>query len=124
MINAGGNLEEPPFIYLFRGGKYWTFDNKPKKNKPIGDLVEGAKPAKIKWPGIRFPGAFGSNNENPIMVYNNTWSQWLPNDDNDIDEEPIIEVEDSPGVGVILPHNRVAIVIKDQVIYSLNQMII
>jgi len=115
-IVAGGDV--PPFIFVFRGGKYWKFDNKPEKNKPFGSLIEGALPAKSKWPGIRFPGAFGKNKDRPIMVYNRTWSQWLPNGDNDIDDESIIEIaEDTPGTGVVLPNNRIAIVIKDQVIY-------
>jgi hypothetical protein len=25
-----------PFIIIFRGGKYWQFDNKPEEGKPFG----------------------------------------------------------------------------------------
>jgi hypothetical protein len=104
------------FILVFRGGKYWHFNNKPEENKPFGDLVTGAIPANTKWPGIHFPGGIGKNKDNLINVYDKTWSQWLPNGDIVNDEEAIKEVEDSPGTAVVLPNNRIAIVIKDQVL--------
>ncbi len=113
-VNAGGNYMD--FILVFRGGKYWHFNNKPEKNKPFGDLVTGAIPANTKWPGIHFPGGIGKNKDNLFNIYDKTWSQWLPNGDIDNDEEAIKEVEDSPGTAVVLPNNRIAIIIKDQVL--------
>ena len=84
-------------------------------DKPFGNLVDGAKPAKNNWPGICFPGGFGHNGDKPVMVYNNTYSQWLPNGETDIIEEPILQLDDSPGAAIPLPNNRIAVVIKDDV---------
>ncbi len=66
------------FIYVFRGGKYWKFNNKPKPNEPFGDLVDGGVLAKNKWPGIRFPGGAAFDGNKLIMVYKNKWSRWRP----------------------------------------------
>jgi hypothetical protein len=68
-----------PSIYVFRGGKYWKFNNKPAPTKPFGDLVEGAKSAEDKWPGIHIPGGAGFENSNFIMIYKTRWSRWTPN---------------------------------------------
>lgn len=114
-INAGGNNAFT--IEVFRGGKKWEFDNKPEPKKPFGNLLSAAVPAKKVWKGIKFPGGFGHNNEKPVMVYNNTWSQWLNNGDPDINEDPILDMDDSPGVAVLLPFDRVAVVVKDKVWY-------
>ena len=61
---------------MFRGGKYWQFDNKPKPDKPFGELVDGAKPAKDKWKAIHFPCGVCTINENMIVVYKNIWSKY------------------------------------------------
>lgn len=73
-IIAGTNY--PPFVYVFRDGKYWIFDNIPKKDKPIGEVVEGGKEAKIKWPGIHFPGGVIYNKFKFIVIYETKWSRW------------------------------------------------
>ncbi len=97
---------------MARGGKFWRFDNKPKPKKPFGDLVDGAQQAKGKLPGIHFPGAFGNNNKNFMMIYKNKWSQWLPNGFNDVVDEPIVtkeeEIPDKPEIsdsdsGALIP---------------------
>lgn len=82
-INAGGNY--PPHIFVFRGGKYWEFDNIPKPGKPFGELVKGQKKAAEKWPNIHFPGGAAplipdKNPDKPhfVMVYKNKWSRWTP----------------------------------------------
>jgi hypothetical protein len=62
---------------MFRGGKQWKFDNKPKPNKPFGELIDGGKPAKINWPGIHFPGGTGSLNRKFIIIYRKKWSLWV-----------------------------------------------
>ncbi len=59
--------------------------------KPLGNLVEGAIQAKDKWPGIHFPGGVGNNLDNFIIIYDNKWSQWLPNGTIDVEEESIVE---------------------------------
>jgi hypothetical protein len=86
------------FIFAFRGGKYWQFDNKPKLKKPLGNLIEGGSLAKNKWPGIHFSGAIGNKSDNFIIVYKDKWIQWLPNGKIDIEEgsieEKVIEITD------------------------------
>lgn len=79
-ITAGSNYLN--FIFVFRGGKYWKFDNKPKPNKPFGELVDGGIPAKNKWPGIHFPGGAGAEKSNFIMIYESKWSRWKHNQNN------------------------------------------
>jgi hypothetical protein len=111
-----------PFIIIFRGGKYWQFDNKPEEGKPFGTLVTGGTLARIKWPAIRFPGGVGNNKDKFIVIYDKTWSQWFPNGDLEFDQQPIVENEDSPGTAVVLPDNRIAIVIKDEVILFLKKI--
>jgi hypothetical protein len=97
-IIAGGNYLT--FIFVFRGGKYWQFDNKPKLKKPLGNLIEGGSMAKNRWPGIHFPGAIGNNGDNFIIVYKEKWIQWLPNGEIDVEEgsigEKVIEIPDEP----------------------------
>ena len=73
-ISSGGSGLEG--IYLFRGGKYWLFDNKPKPNKPFGDLLKGSKPANGKWPGIHFPGGVCVLGKDLILVYKNLWNKF------------------------------------------------
>ena len=76
-INAGTNFD--PIIIVFRGGKYWKFDNKPEAGKPFGNLVEGQVPAKLDYPGIYFPGGAGLQKPDKfLMVYKNKWSRWKP----------------------------------------------
>jgi hypothetical protein len=78
-INAGANV--PPIIMFFRGGKYWKFDDKPKPNKPFGNLIEGQVPANLDYPGIHFPGGAGHQKPDKfIMVYKDKWSRWKPTD--------------------------------------------
>lgn len=112
-INAGGNY--PPLIVVFKGGKLYKFNNRPKPNKPFGDLVEGPVPAKSKYPGIHPPGAVGHNENNFLIVYRKHWSQWLPNGFNDILDEPIITKEfeipdqletDLEDAGALIPTNE------------------
>jgi hypothetical protein len=97
-VSAGGNYKTD--IFVFRGGKYWQFDNKPKRKKPLGSLVEGAVLAKNKWPGIHFPGGIGNNGDNFIIIYANKWSEWTPDGQKIVDEEDIkekkIEIPDEP----------------------------
>lgn len=131
---------------VFRDGKRWIFDNKPSKNKPLGDLIDGGLAAKSKWKGIHFPGAAQQHHHYFIMVYKNRWSRWRvsdeqtsdtstpPTDDeqkedmrrgkkfdanyiDDIIDEPIIE-EGRLGTAVVLQEHRVAIVIQNQVNFS------
>ncbi|CAG2108645.1 unnamed protein product, partial [Medioppia subpectinata] len=73
-ISAGTNFS--PFVYVFRGGKYWKFNNRPKKNKPFGDIVDGGKLAAEKWPDIHFPGGAGYRKSAFVMVYRDKWSLW------------------------------------------------
>jgi len=84
-IISGSNY--PPDIYVFRGEKYWKFDNEPKPNKPFGELVEGEVPAKTKWPSIHFPGGAGYQKLNFIMIYKTQWSRWRPNKNSKSDGE-------------------------------------
>ena len=100
---------------MFRGGKIWKFNNRPKPNKPFGDLVEGGQLAKNKYPGIHTPGAVGHNGPKFLIVYKDKWSQWLPNGINDLLDEPIItkefEIPDEPefnpeDAGALIPTNE------------------
>ena len=74
VIKAGGNHNG--LIYVFRGGKQWKFDNKPKDDKPFGELISGAYKAKNNWSDIHFPGGVGEYDNNFIMVYKKKWSKW------------------------------------------------
>lgn len=106
-------------IYIFRGGKYWLFDNKPIDDKPFGDLIEGAIQAKKKWPQIRFPGGTSYYDSDFIIIYKNEWSRWRPNAansdnqqfDEEINQEFVIEVEedldgDSRAMIIVENHER------------------
>ena len=89
-ISSGTNLS--PYIYVFRGGKYWKFNNRPKSGQPLGDCVEGGKPAKQKWPGIRFPGGASYKKTSLVMVYKKKWSLWGPEKDSkNIIDKKIVE---------------------------------
>jgi hypothetical protein len=90
VINAGGNYG--PHIFVFRGGKYWDFDNKPKPNKPFGELVRGQVPAKEHWPGLRLPTGVSDKDKDFVVVYKDKWSRWTPDGkksgtDKDIEKE-------------------------------------
>jgi hypothetical protein len=65
-------------IYVFRGGKYWAFDDKHQKNKPFGDLIAGPLPALDKWKDIKLPSAMGCKDGNLVVIVNNKWSEWGP----------------------------------------------
>lgn len=58
VIRAGGVHDG--IIYVFRGGKQWKFNNRPKDDKPFGDLINGGYRAKTNWTDIYFPGGAGS----------------------------------------------------------------
>ena len=75
-INAGGNY--PPYSFVFRGGKYWKFDNLPKPGKPLGNLVEGQVWAEDNWPGIELPTGVSHLNDDFITVGRSSWSLWTP----------------------------------------------
>lgn len=75
-MSAGGTV--PPYIYVFKKGKYWKFDDKPKKGKPLGDLVEGGIRATIKFPGMHLPGGISHNGPALVIVYRTKWAQWAP----------------------------------------------
>ena len=93
-INGGSNY--PPNIMIFRGGKYWKFDNKPEKDKPFGNLVEGQVPARLSFPGIHFPGGTGHQKPDKfIIVYKDRWSRWKPEGNEGTGDEP--EGDEKPG---------------------------
>ena len=71
-----------PRVWVFRGGKFWVFDNKIAKKKPLGELLEGSKIAADLWDGIHFPGGAGFDGPNFIMVYKKKWSRWTLDDAN------------------------------------------
>lgn len=71
-----------PRIWVFRGGKFWVFDNKVSDKKPFGELLDGAKIAGDLWDGIHFPGGAGFDGPNFIMVYKRKWSRWTTDDAN------------------------------------------
>ena len=75
MIKAGGVHDG--IIYIFRGGKQWKFDNRPKEDKPFGDLINGGYRARTNWTDIHFPGGVGSHLGGFIMIYRNKWSKWM-----------------------------------------------
>ena len=77
-ISSGANIGRE--IYVFRNGKYWKFDNKDRQTKPFGNLIEGAKSAKKKWPNIKFPAAVGYCRENLVSFpcAKSQYNQWAP----------------------------------------------
>ena len=79
-INGGTNY--PPFIYLFKDGLYYKFDNKYEPKRPFGNLIEGGIAANKLWPGIHFPGATSYQNDKLIIIYPKKWSRWRPNQPN------------------------------------------
>ena len=112
MIAAGGNV--PPNILVFRGGKYWKFDNRPTKDKPFGDLLDGALKAKPKWKGIHFPGAVGNYLEDMLIVFKNKYSQYSPEDEPKAKDKPIIpKVIETPDEPELNPEDRGALIPLD-----------
>ena len=109
-ITSGGS--GPNGIYLFRGGKYWLFDNKPKPDMPFGNLEDGPKPAKEKWKEIHFPAGVCVIDDHMIIVYKNEWSKYpskpSDKDSNQIEGKtsPILNQTD-PGIESLdLPRNE------------------
>ena len=113
-IDSGGNYGKS--IVVFRGGKFWQFNNAPKKDKPFGDVEEGAVAAKRQWPGVAFPGGVCHDNNHMMIVYDKKWSKWAPSGEIEVDNEPFSDEESCPPTAVPLPNKRIAYVVKDDVI--------
>ena len=94
-ISSGTNFS--PFLYVFRGAKYWKFNNRPKAGKPFGDIVEGGKLAADKWPDIHFPGGAGYRKASFVMIYKNKWSLWKKSVASVLDEPIGVSTEGSTG---------------------------
>ncbi|CAG2172764.1 unnamed protein product, partial [Oppiella nova] len=94
-ISSGTNFS--PFLYVFRGAKYWKFNNRPKAGKPFGDIVEGGKLAADKWPDIHFPGGVGYRKTSFVMIYKNKWSLWKKSVASVLDEPIGVSTEGSTG---------------------------
>ena len=75
-ISAGGSLR--PHIYIFKNKKYFLFDNKPKVNKPFGELVSGNLVTVTRFEGMHTPGGVShtGNDDALVIVYNTKWAQW------------------------------------------------
>lgn len=89
-------------IYIFRGGKYWKFDDKTRNKLPLGQLIEGPIDAKEKWPGIKLPAAMGQNGDNFFTVIKNKYQEWHPNgtkvgNEKQIEEKPLEPPDEADG---------------------------
>ena len=107
-IDSGGNKDN--IIFVFRGGKFWQFDNKPQNGKPLGNVVKGNIYADKLWDGIHFPAGIGYNGQNLLAIYDKTCQQWAPKEEDTTDEDPHEFEEPCPPTAVSLPNQRVAII--------------
>ena len=92
-IVAGGTV--PPYLIVFKKGKYWKFDDNPTKGKPLGELVEGNIKISIKYPGMHLPGGVSHNGPALVIVYNTKWAQWKPTDP-DVGKSNAVDIIDTP----------------------------
>jgi hypothetical protein len=102
-------------IYIFRESKYWVFDGKETKEKPLGECIEGEKAFNEKWKGIdSSSGSYSVYQKEVVIISKNEWIL-LKNDANTETKGQIYE--DVSGSVIITIFCSIILLIKFHIIF-------
>ncbi len=100
--------------------KVYSFDNKYSSNHPFGKFVSNEFDPRSKWEAFspKKGGFFVFEDILFVINDNKMFTVWNSNGDINKENEPIIDADltfNLNGASVLLPDNKIAIVIKHQV---------